>query len=91
LTRENDSLLKSIPLIDDSLQQGREALATMIRQRDHLKGFRRKALDIGNSMGLSSSLLRLIERTDAFNTIIIVCGCLLTLLIMAVVYYLLHY
>ena len=57
---------------------GQSALDSLHRQRGAMKGVQRKVLDLGNSVGLSSSLLRIIERTETFNALLVAAGMLVT-------------
>jgi Golgi SNAP receptor complex protein 2 len=49
---------------------GASALSSLHTQRGHLKGAHRRALDVLNTLGLSSSLMRVIERKEGVNAAI---------------------
>jgi golgi SNAP receptor complex member 2 len=87
LSRENDSLLHSHRMLDDFTAMGQSALDSLHRQRAHLKGLHRRVLDIGNSIGMSSSLLRLIERTETFNACLVATGILVTCTVVGLVWW----
>ena len=74
-------------MLDEFASMGLGALESLSRQRSSLKEAQRKVLDIGNSLGLSSSLLRLIERTETFNACIVAAGMLTTCAVVAAVWY----
>lgn len=78
LSRENDSLIHSTRMMDEMINQSTFSLKALARQRDHLKSVQRKARDVASSLGLSSSVIRLIERTETFNAVIVAAGCTLT-------------
>ena len=56
------SVRSSKRMVQEALATGGAALAAMAGQRDTLKRAQRKALDVVHGLGLSDSLLRLIER-----------------------------
>lgn len=56
------SVQSSKRMVQEALATGGAALAAMAGQRDTLKRAQRKALDVVHGLGLSDSLLRLIER-----------------------------
>ena len=87
LARENDSLLNSHRLIDEFTAMASASLDSLQRQRGALKGVHRKVLDVANSIGMSSSLLRLIERTETFNALLVATGCVVTCTVVGVVWW----
>ena len=56
------SLQRSGGMIDDLLANGASVLGALGDQRERLKGAHHKMLDLLNSVGVSSSLLRVIDR-----------------------------
>jgi len=64
--------------MDDVLGQGAEILKGLQDQRDVLKGARRKLLDVANSLGMSDTVIRLIERRGAGDKYILVGGMVAT-------------
>ena len=87
LARENDSLLNSHRLIDEFTAMASASLDSLQRQRGALKGVHRKVLDVANSIGMSSSLLRLIERTETFNACLVATGAVMTCTVVGVVWW----
>lgn len=72
---EHESLTRSNRAIDQQLGMGAAALQSLQQQRHTLKQARRKAWDVANVMGLSHSLLKVMERREA-NDGILVCACM---------------
>ena len=87
LSRENDSLLNSHRLIDEFTAMASASLDSLHRQRGALKGVHRKVLDVANSIGMSSSLLRLIERTETFNACLVAAGAVVTCVVVGGVWW----
>ncbi|KAJ7294936.1 hypothetical protein O6H91_Y223500 [Diphasiastrum complanatum] len=56
------STRNSSNMLEDALSTGAAVLAKYAEQRERLKSAQRKALDILNTVGLSNSLLRIIEK-----------------------------
>jgi len=82
LAEEGGALHRSNAMADSLLQQGRNTLDALNGQRTMLKGAQRKVLDIANILGLSSALMRVIERRESGDKVIVY-GCMtMTLLLM---------
>lgn len=54
-------------ILDEAFETGTAILGSMSSQRDTLKAAQRKALDVINSVGLSDSLLRVIDRRQRMD------------------------
>ncbi|XP_050235487.1 membrin-11 [Mercurialis annua] len=78
------SVRNSKRMLEDSLSTGSAILAKYSEQRDRLKNAQRKALDVLNTVGLSNSVLRLIERRNRVDRWIKYMGMLITV---AVIYF----
>ncbi|KAH6797493.1 membrin 11 [Perilla frutescens var. hirtella] len=76
-----ESVRRSSRLLEESFATGVAVLSKYSEQRDHLKRAQRKALDVLNTLGLSNSLLRLIERRNRFDKWIKYAGMILTIFI----------
>jgi Golgi SNAP receptor complex protein 2 len=87
LSLEHTSLESSHRIIDDTMDMGRSALASLASQRNRLKGAHRKVLDIANILGMSGSLLKVGERKEAVNAIITYGCMILTVIIVIALYY----
>lgn len=79
------SLSRTNRYMDDVLGQGAEILKGLQDQRDVLKGAKRKILDVANTLGMSDTVIRLIERRSVGDKYILVGGMLSTCLFMFLV------
>jgi len=68
--------------MDDVLGQGAEILQSLQDQRDVLKGAKRKLLDVANSLGMSDTVIRLIERRSVGDKYILIGGMVATCVFM---------
>jgi len=83
---ERRALQSSSGMVDELAAFGENVLASLREQRGVLKGAHRRVLDVGATLGLSSTLMRVIERRTAGDKIIVYGGmaCILLLLFFAV-------
>lgn len=65
--RTNQSLQSSHRIMDELEEMGAAAMDSLRRQRATLKSARTKLLDIGQSLGVSRSVLQYVERADLIN------------------------
>ncbi|KAJ8763201.1 hypothetical protein K2173_025586 [Erythroxylum novogranatense] len=72
------SVQNSKRMLEESLSTGAAILMKYSEQRDRLKRAQRKALDVLNTVGLSNSVLRLIERRNRVDRWIKYVGMILT-------------
>ncbi|KAG8373979.1 hypothetical protein BUALT_Bualt11G0082600 [Buddleja alternifolia] len=77
-----ESVRRSSRLLEDSFATGVAILSKYSEQRDHLKRAQRKALDVLNTLGLSNSLLRIIERRNRVDKWIKYAGMLFSVIIL---------
>ncbi|ETV92726.1 hypothetical protein H310_13153 [Aphanomyces invadans] len=82
LTQEHDSLHRSSRMINELNELGAATMSNLNDQRSRLKGVHRKVLDIANHLGLSGSLLRVIERRETADKWIVYGGIVVVLLFM---------
>ncbi|VDM58707.1 unnamed protein product [Angiostrongylus costaricensis] len=82
----NDRLNSSNRHVDDLISQGVAVLENLRSQHMNLRGIRRKILDIGAALGLSSTTLQMIERRVSEDWLIFVVGCIVTLIFMYAFY-----
>ncbi|KAK9823145.1 hypothetical protein WJX72_000581 [[Myrmecia] bisecta] len=68
--------------LEEAFQTGTQVLTNMAGQRERLKSAQRKMLDVLNSVGLSDSLLRVIERRQKSDNYITYGGMVLTLVLL---------
>lgn len=80
------SLEKSGGMMDELLAHGSNVLGVLGDQRDRLKGAQHKMLDLLNSVGVSSSLLRVIDRRQRMDAILVYGGMFCTLIVLILMY-----
>lgn len=67
------------------LRTGQGVLENLKAQRDTIKGTHRRILDIANTLGLSNSTMRFIERRAYQDKFVLLGGIIITLFIVAIV------
>ncbi|KAK1429313.1 hypothetical protein QVD17_11519 [Tagetes erecta] len=75
------SARNSSRMLEEATATGTAILAKYSEQRDRLKGAQRKALDVLNTLGLSGSVLRVIERRNRVDQRIKYAGMILTFVV----------
>ncbi|CAL7943077.1 unnamed protein product [Xylocopa violacea] len=83
--QHNSSLRNALHGMDDLLQNGGSILDSLRSQRLTLKGAHKRLIDIGNTLGLSNTTMRLIENRARQDGFILVGGMLFTLLVIVLV------
>ncbi|XP_003706848.1 Golgi SNAP receptor complex member 2 [Megachile rotundata] len=83
--QHNSSLQNAIHGVDDLLQSGSNILDNLRSQRITLKGAHRRLIDIGNTLGLSNTTMRLIEHRTKQDGFILVGGMLFTIIVIILV------
>jgi len=81
----NDRLTRSNRAMDDLLGQGSVMLENLRNQRETIKGFRRKMMDVANVLGMSGTVMRLIERRQEGDKYVLWGGMVVTCLVMYLV------
>ncbi|KAL9993669.1 putative GOSR2/Membrin/Bos1 [Helianthus debilis subsp. tardiflorus] len=79
-----ESARNSSRMLEEATATGTAILAKYSEQRERLKGAQRKALDVLNTLGLSNSVLRIIERRNRVDQWIKYAGMILTLVVVVV-------
>jgi len=79
LADEQRSLAKSDRMVDDMFSQGKGVLGELSSQRSRLKGVRTRMLDVANTLGLSQTLIRAIERRQNLDAWLVYGGMAATL------------
>ncbi|KAI9017578.1 hypothetical protein BC832DRAFT_37901 [Gaertneriomyces semiglobifer] len=88
MLKENQVLGDGNHRISEMIDVGRNALQELYEQRDILKGAQRRMYDVANSLGLSTTVMRFIERRSAADKWILFGGITVTLILMwAIVHY----
>ncbi|KAF5728964.1 membrin-11 [Tripterygium wilfordii] len=76
------SVRNSSRMLEESLWTGSAILSKYAEQRERLKSAQRKALDVLNTVGLSNSVLRLIERRNRVDRWIKYVGMFITVIVL---------
>eukprot|EP00057_Strongylocentrotus_purpuratus_P034346 XP_794856.3 PREDICTED: Golgi SNAP receptor complex member 2-like [Strongylocentrotus purpuratus] len=84
--QHNTSLHNSHREMDNLLASGSATITNLRDQRGMLKGAQRKMLDVSNMLGLSNTVMRLIEKRTFQDKIILFGGMILTLIVMYYIY-----
>ncbi|XP_015603955.1 Golgi SNAP receptor complex member 2 [Cephus cinctus] len=83
--QHNSSLRNAVHGVDDLIQHGSGILDSLRSQRMTLKGAHKHLIDIGNTLGLSNTTMRLIEQRARQDGFILVAGILFTCLVIILV------
>lgn len=89
LLKERNSLQQSAAMLDEALGTGRSILDSLVGQNSMLKGAKKKLLDAANVMGVSSSLVQIIDRRQTGDKWLVYGGMSLTLFLLVSLWYLL--
>ncbi|WVZ59981.1 hypothetical protein U9M48_010059 [Paspalum notatum var. saurae] len=84
------SARSSSRMIEEAYETGVAILHKYANQRDRLKSAQRKALDVLNTVGLSNSVLKLIERRHRVDKWIAYAGMIITVVVMIAFWRLTH-
>ena len=71
---EKKSLGSSLGMLDELQQAGEGIITSLRQQRGLLKGVHRKALDMTSTLGMSNTLMRMIERRTTGDKILVFGG-----------------
>lgn len=69
------------------VNQADEAYQQLLKDKEKIKATRTKLLNILNSLGVSQSILRYVNKTDFIDKIIVYCGMIFIIVLIIVVYY----
>mmetsp|Transcript_14616 Transcript_14616/g.58394 ORF Transcript_14616/g.58394 Transcript_14616/m.58394 type:complete len:156 (-) Transcript_14616:171-638(-) len=81
LAEEGESLRRSTAQVDDIMESGRTIIGSLATQRERLKATHRNALSMINTLGVSNSVMRLIQSREKHDRYIVFAGMALTLLV----------
>ena len=81
LTDEGKSLESSGRMMADALSQGAASLSSLLEQRDRMKGVRTRMLDMAAALGVSNSTLRVIERRETTDRVLVFAGMFVVVLL----------
>ena len=79
---EGVSIQHSQQVAHDIITSGTATLQTLIDQRETFKSIQRRALDTINTLGISAGLMRGAERRENEDRIILLAGCIVTLVVL---------
>ena len=74
-------------VLEEAYETGVGIVGSMAGQRERLKATHRKVLDVLNAVGLSDSVLRLAERRQRLDKLLVYGGMLVTLLLVGLLYW----
>jgi len=83
--QHNNSLQNAVHDMDDLLHQGSSVLDNLRSQRMTLKGAHKRLIDIGNTLGLSNTTMRLIEQRARKDGFILIAGMTFTCIVIILV------
>ncbi|KAL0133750.1 hypothetical protein PUN28_001013 [Cardiocondyla obscurior] len=83
--QHNNSLQNAVHGIDNLLHQGSSVLDNLRSQRMSLKGAHKRLVDIGNTLGLSNTTMRLIEQRAKQDGFILIAGMTFTCIVIVLV------
>ena len=86
LSEEGDSYMRSSSRMAGLLESAGSSLTELTSQREMLKGTQRKVLDMLTTLGVSSSTIRIIERRNVVDKMIVYGGMLITALLLYLVH-----
>lgn len=86
LAREREKLMSSHTMLDSITEQGRHVVDRMFLQNKTLKGAKRKLLDVGSNLGVSSSLVGVISRRHAVDRWLVYACMLITVVVFLSLY-----
>lgn len=89
LCNEQRALKESSDMLDDLLGQGSRVVDQLVGQNKTLKGARKKVLDVAHSLGVSKSLVDVINRRTSGDKFLVYGGMMLTLFVLLSLWYLL--
>lgn len=69
------------------VNQADEAYQQLLKDKEKIKATRTKVLNILNSLGVSQSILRYVNKTDFIDKIIVYCGMIFIIVLIIIVYY----
>lgn len=84
--QHNNSLNTAVHGVDDLISHGSGILENLRSQRMTLKGAHKRLIDIGNTLGLSNTTMRLIEQRARQDGFVLIGGMIFTCLIIVIVF-----
>jgi Golgi SNAP receptor complex protein 2 len=81
------SIRRSASMVDELLETGANVLGNLGEQSATLRGAKRKMLTLLDNMGVSSSLLRVIDRRQRLDAILVYGGMLFTIVFLLIIWW----
>lgn len=88
LLSERSSIASSHTLIDEYTELADNVLGSLRAQRGVMKSAHKKVLDVATTLGISTTLMRVIERRTTGDKILVYGGALVVLMILGIVIWL---
>jgi len=85
--QEGESLTRSNKMVDDIEQIGISVRDSIFSQNDQIQGMKNKLTDVFQTLGLSNSLVKVIQRRQFGDKVIVYSGMVLTLLLIVFLYF----
>lgn len=82
LAEESDSWASSHNMVNELIGSGQASLSSLVEQRQRLKGVKRVLFQMTNKLGLSNSLMRIVERRDVTDAYLVLGGMVLTIIVL---------
>lgn len=87
LADEAQSWQQSHYMVNDLIGQGEAQLAGLVEQRGRLGGITRFMGQIGDSLNISNSTMKIIERRDVTDAYFVLAGCVITCIVIYLVWF----
>ena len=87
LADEAQSWQQSHYMVNDLIGQGEAQLAGLVEQRGRLGGITRFMGQIGDSLNISNSTMKIIERRDVTDAYFVLAGCVITCIVIYFVWF----
>ena len=84
---EAQSWQQSHYMVNDLIGQGEAQLAGLVEQRGRLGGITRFMGQIGDSLNISNSTMKIIERRDVTDAYFVLAGCVITCIVIYLVWF----
>jgi Golgi SNAP receptor complex protein 2 len=85
--KERSSLLSSNAMMDEVAQAAESVMGALKDQRTVLKGAHKRVLDIATSLGVSNSLMKIIERRTVGDRVLVYGGSAFIVLLLVAVWW----
>ena len=87
LAHEAQSYQQSTSMVTGIISQQEASLSSLVEQRQRLRGVRGVLMNIGSSLNITQSTMRIIERRDITDAYLVAAGMVVTLLVIYFVWF----